>query len=98
MSSLINILAVRAYGEAEFWLSGGKVILIAMLFAFTFFTMVGANPRHDHYGFRYWKHPGAFAEHHTKGNLGRFEGFLACLWSASFTIVGPEYMSMVAAE
>lgn len=30
---LINILAVRAYGEAEFWLSGGKVILIFMVFA-----------------------------------------------------------------
>jgi amino acid transporter len=37
---LINILAVRAYGEAEFWLSGGKVILIPMLFCFTFITMV----------------------------------------------------------
>ncbi|KAK1063176.1 hypothetical protein LTR33_012339 [Friedmanniomyces endolithicus] len=48
----INILAVRAYGEAEFWLSGGKVILIFLLFAFTFITMVGGNPRHDAYGFR----------------------------------------------
>lgn len=37
---LINILAVRAYGEAEFWLSGGKVILIILLFCFTFVTMV----------------------------------------------------------
>ena len=94
----MNILAVRAYGEAEFWLSGGKVFLIAILFSFTFFTMVGANPKHDHYGFRYWNNPGAFAEHHTKGSLGRFEGFLAALWSASFTVVGPEYMAMVAAE
>ena len=69
-----------------------------MLFLFTFFTMVGANPKHDAYGFRYWKHPGAFAEHHTTGSLGRFEGFLAALWSASFTVVGPEYIAMVAAE
>jgi len=23
--SLLNMLAVKAYGEAEFWLSGGKV-------------------------------------------------------------------------
>lgn len=38
------------------------------------------------------------AEYHTTGSLGRFEGFLACLWSASFTIVGPEYIAMVAAE
>ena len=37
---LINVLAVKAYGEAEFWLSGGKVILIFILFFFTFVTMV----------------------------------------------------------
>ncbi|EOO02509.1 putative general amino acid permease agp2 protein [Phaeoacremonium minimum UCRPA7] len=95
---LINVLAVRGYGEAEFWLSGGKFILICLLFAFTFVTMVGGNPQHWAYGFTYWNNPGPFAEHHTKGNLGRFEGFLACLWSASFCVVGPEYISMVAAE
>lgn len=95
---LINMLAVRAYGEAEFWLSGGKVILIFLLFFFTFVTMVGGNPQGDAYGFRHWQKPGAFAEYRTTGDLGRFEGFLGCLWSASFAIVGPEYMSMVAAE
>ncbi|KAM3420113.1 hypothetical protein BST61_g3415 [Cercospora zeina] len=95
---LLNCLAVKAYGEAEFWLSGGKVILIFLLFTFTFVTMVGGNPQGDAYGFRYWRDPGAFAEHRTQGTLGRFEGFLACLWSASFTVVGPEYVSMVAAE
>ncbi|KAK5121694.1 hypothetical protein LTR85_004866 [Meristemomyces frigidus] len=94
----LNVLAVKAYGEAEFWLSGGKVILIVMLFCFTFITMVGGNPKHDAYGFRYWKKPGSFAEYITTGSLGRFEGFLAALWSASFTVVGPEYISMVAAE
>ncbi|KAK3670370.1 hypothetical protein LTR78_009723 [Recurvomyces mirabilis] len=94
----LNVLAVRIYGEAEFWLSGGKVILIFMLFTFTFITMVGGNPQHDAYGFRYWKNPGSFAEYMTTGALGRFEGFLGALWSASFTVVGPEYISMVAAE
>lgn len=94
----LNVLAVKAYGESEFWLSGGKVILIFMVFAFTFVTMVGGNPKHDAYGFRYWNTPGAFAEHRSTGVTGRWEGFLACLWSASFTVVGPEYISMVAAE
>lgn len=97
-SSALNILAVRAYGEAEFWLSGGKVILLFMLFMFTFVTMLGGNPSHDRYGFRYWNDPGAFAEYHTKSAVGRFEGFLGALWSASFAVVGPEYVSMVAAE
>lgn len=98
MYRLLNILAVRFYGEAEFWLSGGKLILIFILFSFTFITMVGGNPHHDAYGFRYWSNPGSFAEYITKGDKGRFEGFLAALWSAAFTIVGPEYISMVAAE
>jgi len=89
---------VKAYGEAEFWLSGGKVLLIVMLFSFTFVTMVGGNPKHDAYGFRYWKNPGAFAEYITTGDLGRFEGFLGALWAGSFCIVGPEYVAMVAAE
>ncbi|KAE8389409.1 amino acid transporter [Aspergillus alliaceus] len=96
--AVLNILAVRMYGEAEFWLSGGKLILVFILFSFTFITMVGGNPQHDAYGFRYWKNPGAFAEFHTTGSLGRFEGFLGALWSAAFCVVGPEYISMVAAE
>lgn len=96
--SLINILAVKAYGEAEFWLSGGKVLLIFLLFSFTFVTMVGGNPQNDAYGFRYWEHGAAFKAFRSAGGLGKFQGWLAGLYSASFTIVGPEYISMVAAE
>jgi amino acid transporter len=69
-----------------------------MLLGFTFVTMVGGNPQGDAYGFRHWKSPGAFAEHRSTGALGRFEGFLAALWNAAFSVVGPEYISMVAAE
>jgi len=69
-----------------------------MMFGFTFFTMVGVNPQHDAYGFRYWRDPGAFAEYVTTGSLGKFEGFLGAFYQASFTIVGPEYISMVAGE
>lgn len=60
--------------------------------------MIGGNPQHDAYGFRYWKSPGPFAEFITTGNLGRFEGFLGSLWIAAFTVVGPEYVSMIAGE
>ncbi|KIW04599.1 uncharacterized protein PV09_04347 [Verruconis gallopava] len=95
---IINAFAVRWYGEAEFWLASGKVILIFMLFAFTFITMVGGNPKGDAYGFRYWRDPGSFATYVTNGTLGRFEGFLGAFYQASFTIVGPEYVSMVAGE
>lgn len=96
--SCLNLLAVRGYGEAEFWLSGGKVILIFILFMFTFITMVGGNPQHHAYGFRSWYEPSAFLEYLSHGPKGRFEGFLAALWNAGFAVVGPEYISMVAAE
>ncbi|KAK1963819.1 amino acid permease [Colletotrichum eremochloae] len=96
--ALLNIVAVGIFGEAEFWLSGGKVLLIFILFFFTFITMVGGNPQHDAYGFRYWKNPGAFSEYLTQGDTGRMEGFMGALATATFTIVGPDYISMIAAE
>ncbi|KAF3388771.1 General amino acid permease AGP2 [Penicillium rolfsii] len=95
---VLNAFTVKWFGEAEFWLASGKVLLILIVFMFTFITMVGGNPKHDAYGFRYWNNPGSFAEYISTGPLGRFEGFLGAVWSASFTVVGPEYMSMVAGE
>ncbi|KAI1608131.1 AAT family amino acid transporter [Exophiala viscosa] len=100
----LNLFAVKYYGEAEFWLASGKVLLIGVVFSFAFITMIGGNPQHDAYGFRYWNNPadldakGSFAEYITTGTLGRFEGFLGALWTAAFTIVGPEYLAMVAGE
>lgn len=60
--------------------------------------MVGGNPQHNAYGFTNWKNGGAFREYIGTGDLGRFQGFLAGLTSAVFTVVGPEYISIVAAE
>ncbi|KKY14854.1 putative general amino acid permease agp2 [Diplodia seriata] len=94
----INIGAVHVFGEAEFWLSSGKVLLVFLLFGFTVVTMVGGNPKGDSYGFRYWNNPGAFAEHITTASLGKFEGFLGAVFVAAFTVCGPEYISMVAGE
>lgn len=51
--SVLNAFTVKWYGEAEFWLATGKVLLILIVFMFTFITMVGGNPKHDAYGFRY---------------------------------------------
>ncbi|KAI1815119.1 histidine permease [Poronia punctata] len=96
--AIINIAAVKYYGEAEFWLASGKLLLILIVFFFTFITAVGGNPQHEPYGFRYWYSPGAFNEYIHKGALGRFEGFLGSLFSACFTVVGPEYLGMVAGE
>ncbi|KAF5331174.1 hypothetical protein D9619_005353 [Psilocybe cf. subviscida] len=102
VSSVLNMFTSKYYGEAEFWLCLGKVLLAVGVIAFTFVTMCGGNPLHDAYGFRNWnpdKVPGApFAEYIKEGNLGRFLGFLACLIQASFTIAGPDYVAMTAGE
>ncbi|KAI1407396.1 amino acid permease/ SLC12A domain-containing protein [Hypoxylon sp. FL1857] len=96
--ALINVLAVKWYGETEFWAALGKVLLCVGLVIFTFIVMLGGNPQHDRFGFRYWYEPGSFAEYYTTGSLGRFQGFMQCLILASFTIAGPDYVSMAAGE
>ncbi|KAJ7172268.1 general amino acid permease AGP2 [Mycena filopes] len=99
---VLIIKPVRCGVVLGFWLATGKVVLAVGLMSFTFVTMVGGNPLHDTYGFRNWDHtkvPGApFAEHIKTGSLGRFLGFLTCLIQASFTIAGPDYVSMTAGE
>ncbi|GAP93354.2 putative amino acid permease [Rosellinia necatrix] len=96
--ALINLMAIKWYGETEFWAALGKVLLIVGLLIFTFIVAVGGNPQHDHFGFRYWYEPGAFAEYYTTGPLGRFQGFLQCLIFASLAVAGPDYVSMAAGE
>jgi amino acid transporter len=95
---LINVLAVRWYGEVEFWAALGKMLLIIALLLFTFVVMLGGNPLGDRFGFRHWRNPGSFVELYHAGDLGRFLGFLQCLIQASFTIAGPDYVAMAAGE
>jgi amino acid transporter len=66
------MMAVKWYGETEFWAAIGKVLLIIGLLIFTFISMLGGNPEKDRYGFRYWKNPGSFTELYYEGQLGRF--------------------------
>jgi len=54
---LINVLAVQWYGESEFWAALGKVLLIIGLLIYTFIVMLGGNPKHDRFGFRFVSHP-----------------------------------------
>ena len=73
--------------------------MIIGLIIYTFIAMLGGNPKHDRYGFRYWDNPGSFKPlDGYSGSTGRFMGFLACLIQASFTIAGPDYVSMAAGE
>ncbi|KAF7375335.1 General amino acid permease AGP2 [Mycena sanguinolenta] len=95
----INLFAVRFYGESEFWLALGKVILILGLIVFTFVVMVGGNPEHDAFGFRNWNVPGGpFVAYIYEGSLGHFLGLLSSLVQASWTVSGPEFIAMTAGE
>lgn len=60
--------------------------------------MIGGNPQRHTFGFQYYNNPGPMAEYLHTGALGRFEGVLSALWTASFTIAGPEYVNLIAAE
>ncbi len=98
---IINVAAVRWYGEAEFWLCMGKVLLAVMLMIFTFIVMLGGNPIHDRFGFRNWTTghgTSPMLEYISTGDLGRFQGFLACIIAAAYMMAGPEYLSMAAGE
>lgn len=100
---LISIFAVKYYGEVEFWLASFKIFLALGLFLFTFITMLGGNPRRDRFGFRYFGDE-PFKQYFPNNDesagksAGYFQGFLACLIQASFTIAGGEYISMLAGE
>ncbi|ODV95401.1 hypothetical protein PACTADRAFT_50127 [Pachysolen tannophilus NRRL Y-2460] len=94
----INVFNVKYFGESEFWLSIGKLILCVGLLFFTLITMCGGNPAHDAFGFRYFKIDPFGSGYVTTGGLGKFEGWLGALFQANFFVVGPEYISMIANE
>ncbi|KAG5795449.1 hypothetical protein H9Q69_005498 [Fusarium xylarioides] len=58
-------------------------------------VMLGGNPLHDRFGFRYWKNPGPWV-----GNTAptRLQSFVNGVNVAGYCIGGPEYLSMVAGE
>ncbi|WVQ72873.1 hypothetical protein IAR50_002434 [Cryptococcus sp. DSM 104548] len=94
----LNLFGVRIYGEGAFYFSLFKVLLILGLILMTFITMVGGNPQHDAYGFRYWKDPGPFAEYLVPGNTGKFIGFWSVFVQAAYAYGGPDCIAMSAGE
>ncbi|KIX07336.1 uncharacterized protein Z518_01989 [Rhinocladiella mackenziei CBS 650.93] len=95
---IINVFAVKYYGESEFLFSILKVLLLFGLVMLTFITMCGGNPKHDAYGFRNWKHGDAMHEYYTTGTTGRFLGFFIAIRYAAFSIGGPDIIALSAGE
>ncbi|AVQ33245.1 amino acid permease [Staphylococcus muscae] len=87
---LLNVFSVKAFGEAEFWLSLVKVVTIIIfiiLGILMIFGILGGN----YYGF----------ENYTVGEapfVGGISGFLSVLLIAGFSVGGSEVVAVAAGE
>ncbi|OQV01282.1 hypothetical protein CLAIMM_06665 [Cladophialophora immunda] len=92
---ILNIWRVDWYGEVEFWIGMGKVLLAIGFLFYTFITMVGGNPLHWAFGFHYWKNPGVWV---GDNSVQQFEAAVKAAIKAGLIIVGPEFVSVLAGE
>lgn len=95
---LLNVVAVKWYGESEFVMACTKVLLLIGLVLLTLVTMCGGNPRHDAYGFRHWGGGNAMHSYYTDGATGRFLGIWKVILYAGFTIGGPDMIALASGE
>ncbi|KAL2284321.1 hypothetical protein FJTKL_09032 [Diaporthe vaccinii] len=95
----LNLLHVSFFGEAEFWMSLLKAIVICALILICFIIALGGGPDHHRRGFRYWQDPGAFKQYNNiEGDLGRFLGVWACIVQATFAYLGTELVGVAFGE
>jgi len=95
---LLNIIAVRIYGEAEFAFASIKLVTIVGLLILAFCLDLGAGPATGRIGFRYWKNPGAMVPNVASGATGRFLGLFNTLINAAFSYGGVETVAVMAGE
>ncbi|KAK4638874.1 hypothetical protein QC761_703760 [Podospora bellae-mahoneyi] len=104
---LLNLIHVRFFGEAEFWMSLAKALVIIMLILMCFILSLGGSPSGFRSGFWYWTEPGAFAEYNVRwkddyfyvhGSTGRFLGVWACIVQATFAYLGTELVGVAFGE
>ncbi|KAF5556554.1 amino acid transport GAP1 [Fusarium mexicanum] len=86
----INLLGVKAYGEAEFIFSAVKITAIAGFILLGIIINIAGSPEGDYIGFTRWHNPGAF--HNS------FKGFASVLVTATFSFGGTEMVGLAAAE
>lgn len=88
---LLNVIHVRAYGEAEYWLALLKVIAIIIFFILSIVVNAGHNPDHKYIGFKYWNYGDA-------PFVNGFKGFVTIFVSSSFSYGGTESITMTSGE
>ncbi|KAL1407165.1 hypothetical protein Q8F55_006579 [Vanrija albida] len=98
---LANILAVKFYGEIEFFFSCLKLVTLVGLVIFGLIVDVGGvPPHHEFIGGRYWRTE-PFNDNFknvTPVSFSRFLGFWAVLTKAAFSYGNIESIGLVAGE
>lgn len=87
----LNVIHVKIYGEAEYWLAMLKVIAIIIFFILSIVANVGHNEQHEYIGFGNW----------TRGDapfVNGFRGFATLFVSASFAYGGTESITLTSGE
>lgn len=95
------------FGEAEFWMSLVKALVILMLILLCFIISLGGSPSGVRTGFYFWQNPGAFGQYTVTlggqtnvvpGSTGRFLGVWACMVQATFAYLGTELVGVAFGE
>jgi yeast amino acid transporter len=95
----MQLIHVSFFGEAEFWMSLIKALVIVMCILLCFILALGGGPNHHRSGFWYWEDPGAFAQYlGYGGSLGKFLGVWASIVQATFAYLGTELVGVAFGE
>lgn len=97
---VLNIFAVKIYGEAEFIFATIKILTIIGLILMAFIVDLGGSPSGKRLGFTYWRDPGPMKQYppDISGATGRFLGLFSTLINAAFSYGGVEMVAIAAGE
>lgn len=88
LSIAINCFPVKVFGEVEFWVASIKLLCLVGLIILGIVIFFGGTPgQHGVQGFRYWNTPGAFVEHLSSGNTGKFLSVWTAIIKSGFSFV-----------
>ncbi|KAH8700807.1 putative amino acid permease [Talaromyces proteolyticus] len=87
----LNVFSVKAYGEAEYWLSLLKVVTIVIFIILGIAVNCGGNTSHHYIGGEYWH----IGDAPFVGGIG---GFASVFVTASFAYGGTESIAVTAGE
>ncbi|KAJ5728730.1 uncharacterized protein N7483_003238 [Penicillium malachiteum] len=79
----MNMLSDRLFKSLETLLYRIKIGTLASLLVLSLSICLGGATGYDHWGFKYWKNPGALNEYFAHGPVGKFLGLLQCLHLSS---------------